>query len=90
MLMHEGQFLDPVMRDIEAFLEHAQTHVSGKVIVKLEPKRFELQGIESKYDLMQSKAGQYGEMNAGWSGEMLKLYKILSNSLLIQQGVNDD
>ncbi|MCR9131170.1 MAG: argininosuccinate synthase [bacterium] len=91
MLMHEGQFLDPVMRDIEAFLEHAQTHVSGKVIVKLEPKRFELQGIESKYDLMQSKAGQYGEMNAGWSGEDVKGFtKILSNSLLIQQGVNDD
>ncbi len=91
MLMHEGQFLDPVMRDIEAFLEHAQKYVSGKVSVKLEPKRFELQGIESKYDLMQSKAGQYGEMNAGWSGEDVKGFtKILSNSLLIQQGVNND
>lgn len=91
MLMHEGQFLDPVMRDIESFLAHAQQKVEGKVIVKLEPKRFELQGIESKYDLMQSKAGQYGEMNVGWSGEDVKGFtKILSNSLLIQQGVNDD
>lgn len=91
MLMHEGQFLDPVMRDIESFLAHTQQKVEGKVIVKLESKRFELQGIESKYDLMQSKAGQYGEMNAGWSGEDVKGFtKILSNSLLIQQGVNDD
>lgn len=91
MLMHEGQFLDPVMRDIESFLAHTQQKVEGKVIVKLEPKRFELQGIDSKYDLMQSKAGQYGEMNAGWSGEDVKGFtKILSNSLLIQQGVNDD
>ncbi len=91
MLMHEGQFLDPVMRDIESFLKHAQKRVEGKVIVKLEPKRFELQGIESKYDLMQSKAGQYGEMNAGWSGEDVKGFtKILSNSLLIQQGLQDD
>lgn len=91
MLMHEGQFLDPVMRDIESFLAHAQQKVEGKVIVKLTPKRFELQGIDSKYDLMQSKAGQYGEMNAGWSGEDVKGFtKILSNSLLIQQGVNDD
>lgn len=91
MLMHEGQFLDPVMRDIESFLAHTQQKVEGKVIVKLEPKLFELQGIDSNYDLMQSKAGQYGEMNAGWSGEDVKGFtKILSNSLLIQQGVNDD
>lgn len=88
MLMHEGQFLDQVMRDIEAFLEHTQATVTGKVFVKLVSKRFELQGIESDYDLMASKFGQYGEMNQGWSGEDVKGFtKILSNATLIQQSV---
>ncbi|MAO65372.1 MAG: argininosuccinate synthase [Balneola sp.] len=88
MLMHEGQYLDPVMRNIETFLEDTQKTVSGKVIVQLEPKRFELQGIESENDLMGSKAGQYGEMNNAWSGEDVKGFtKILANSMLIQQKV---
>ncbi|GAB5410172.1 MAG: argininosuccinate synthase [Balneolaceae bacterium] len=91
MLMHEGQFLDPVMRDIEAFLLNTQSHVTGRVFVKLEAKRFELQGIESNYDLMASKHGQYGEMNQGWSGEDVKGFtKILSNATLIHRGVQDD
>ncbi len=91
MLMHEGQFLDPVMRDIESFLTHTQEHVTGKVIVKLEPTRFELQGIESEYDLMKSKFGQYGEMNQGWSGEDVKGFtKIMSNATLIQRGIQND
>lgn len=91
MLMHEGQFLDPVMRDIESFLIHTQQNITGKVIVKLEPKRFEIQGIESKYDLMQSKFGQYGEMNQGWSGEDVKGFtKIMSNATLIQRGIQHD
>lgn len=91
MLMHEGQFLDPVMRDIESFLTHTQNNVTGKVIVKLEPKRFELQGIESEYDLMKSKFGQYGEMNQGWSGEDVKGFtKIMSNATLIQRGIQND
>ena len=91
MLMHEGQFLDPVMRDIEAYLHHTQKNVTGKAIIKLEPKRFELQGIESKYDMMASKFGQYGEMNQGWSGDDVKGFtKILSNATLIHRGVQDD
>jgi argininosuccinate synthase len=91
MLMHEGQFLDPVMRDIESFLSHSQKNVTGKVIVKLEPKRFELQGIESDFDLMKSTFGQYGEMNQGWSGEDVKGFtKIMSNATLIQRGIQHD
>lgn len=90
MLMHEGQYLDPVMRNIETFLEDTQKTVSGKVFIKLEPKRFELQGIESKNDLMASKFGQYGEMNNAWSGEDVKGFtKILANSMLIQQKVKE-
>ena len=83
MLMHEGQFLDPVMRDIEAFLENTQQKVTGKVFVKLEPKRFELIGIESEFDLMQSKHGQYGEDVKGFT-------KILANATLIQQSVQNN
>ncbi len=91
MLMHEAQYLDPVMRNIEAFMDDTQQKVTGKVFVKLEPKRFELQGIESEYDLMASKFGQYGEMNLGWSGEDVKGFtKILGNSTLIQQKMQNN
>lgn len=92
MLMHEGQFLDPVMRDIEAFLDSTQAKVTGSVFVKLEPKRFELQGIESDYDLMQRTGSQYGEMNDEWTGEDVKGFtKILSNAIIHQQsGEADD
>jgi argininosuccinate synthase len=91
MLMHEAQYLDPVMRNIETFLEDTQKTVSGKVFVKLDNKRFELEGIESENDLMGSKAGQYGEMNNAWSGEDVKGFtKILSNSMLIQQKVQNN
>ncbi|MEP7267996.1 MAG: argininosuccinate synthase [Saprospiraceae bacterium] len=79
MMLHEGQYLDPVMRDIETFMEHTQERVSGKVFVKLFPYRFELHGIESPHDMMQSKMGQYGEMNNAWSGDDAKGFtKIMS------------
>ena len=84
-MLHEGQFLDPVMRDIEVFLENTQTEVSGEVYVKLLPYRFELEGISSEFDRMQKQKGQYGEMNSGWSGEDVKGFtKILANSLVGQ------
>ncbi len=69
MMLHEGQYLDPVMRDIETFLEHTQERVSGTVFIQLFPYRFELHGIESPHDMMSSKMGQYGEMNNAWSGD---------------------
>ncbi len=68
-LMHEGQFLDPVMRDLEAFLASTQASVTGKVHVHLAPYRFSIDGIESPNDLMQSSFGQYGEMNNGWTAQ---------------------
>ena len=81
MMMHEGQYLDPVMRDIEQFLISTQKRVSGKVFVRLHPGYFDVQGVESPFDLLQSEAGQYGEMNQGWTGEEVKGFtKILSNS----------
>ena len=87
--LHEGLFLDPAMRDIEAFFESTQDKVNGKVFITLLPYRFILNGIESENDLMNSKFGSYGEMNLGWSGEDVKGYsKIISNSLSIYHKVN--
>lgn len=78
--LHEGQILDPVMRDIEAFLEHSQEHVSGKVFLTLHPYRFQLNGISSPYDLMNKQFGSYGEMNNGWTGEDVRGFtKIFGN-----------
>ncbi|MDX1941460.1 MAG: argininosuccinate synthase [Saprospiraceae bacterium] len=89
MLLHEGQFLDPVMRNIETFLEDTQSNVSGKVLVKLYPYRFELQGVESEFDLMNSSFGSYGEMNRAWTGEDVKGFtKILGNQSKIHHLVN--
>jgi argininosuccinate synthase len=82
--LHEGQILDPVMRDIEAFLENSQRNVTGDVFVQLYPYRFQVTGIESSYDLMNSAFGKYGEMNTGWDGDDVRGFsKIFGNQTLI-------
>jgi argininosuccinate synthase len=82
--LHEGQYLDPVMRDMEAFLTSSQQHVTGEVSVTLHPYRFQINGIESKYDLMSAKFGKYGEMNLGWTGDDVKGFtKIFGNQVSI-------
>src|SRR3954470_8970926 len=86
--LHEGQILDPVMRDIEAFFESSQQHVTGSVFVQLMPYRFQVIGIESSFDLMSSKFGKYGEMNTGWSGEDVRGFsKIFGNQTSIYHQV---
>jgi len=91
MLLHEGQFLEPVMRNIESFLEDSQATVSGRVRVRLSPYHFEALGVDSPHDLMSDKFGSYGEMNRAWSGEDVKGFtKILSNSPNIFYQVNRD
>ncbi len=88
--LHEGQMLDPVMRDIEAFLTNSQENVTGKVFVELMPYRFQVIGIESEYDLMSSKFGKYGEMNNGWSGEDVRGFtKIFGNQTMIYHQVKE-
>ncbi|WP_462247474.1 argininosuccinate synthase [Ekhidna sp.] len=90
-MMHEGQYLDPVMRDIEQFLVSSQKSVSGNVTVHLAPYRFYIQGISSPYDLMQSTFGQYGEMNNAWTGSDAKGFiKILANQSKILKSVHHD
>lgn len=88
--MHEGQFHDPIMRDIEAFMTSAQKTVNGKVFVQLLPYRFLIIGIESENDLMSSKFGSYGEMNEGYTGEDVKGFsKIFGNQVSIWHKVNE-
>lgn len=89
MFLHEGNYFDPVMRDIEAFLESSQKQVTGTVYATLKPYHFTLNGIESKNDLMQAKFGSYGEMNTGWTADDAKGFiKILSTSNKIHHLVN--
>ena len=89
MHLHEGLYLDPVMRDMESFLESSQSKVTGDVFVTLKPYHFTLDGIESPHDLMNAKFGSYGEMNKGWTAEEAKGFiKLLGNQNKIYQQVN--
>ena len=86
--LHEGQILDPVMRDIESFFISSQENVTGDVFVELLPYRFHIIGVESKFDLMSDKFGKYGEMNNGWSGEDVRGFsKIFGNQSAIYHQV---
>jgi argininosuccinate synthase len=88
--LHEGQLLDPTMRNIEKFLEDTQQTVTGKVFVKLEPYRFTVCGIDSVHDLMSSRFGSYGEINRAWSGEDVKGFaRIFGNQANIYHKIND-
>ncbi|HTN08692.1 argininosuccinate synthase [Agriterribacter sp.] len=87
--LHEGQILDPVMRNIEAFLESSQQNITGEVFIQLLPYRFQVIGIASPYDLMNSKFGKYGEMNTGFTGEDVRGFsKIFGNQVAIHHLVN--
>ncbi len=89
--LHEGQYLDPVMRDIEAFLTNAQQNVTGTVSLTLFPYRYQVNGISSPYDLMSSKFGKYGEMNLGWTGQDVRGFsKIFGNQTMIYHQVKED
>jgi argininosuccinate synthase len=89
MFLHEAMYHEPVMRNMETFLESTQENVTGKVFVKLKPYHFELQGIESEHDLMNSGFGEYGETVKAWTADDVKGFtKILSNSLKIFHTVN--
>jgi argininosuccinate synthase len=88
--LHEGQILDPVMRDIEAYLEMSQRNVSGHVFVQLNPYHFQIIGIESRHDLMSDKFGKYGEMNTGFTGEDVRGFsKIFGNQTSIYHQVKN-
>ncbi len=89
-LMHEAQYLEPLSRDIEAFLESTQGTVTGSVQVELRPYHFSVLGCESKYDMMSSKFGDYGEKNKSFSGrDIIGFTKVLANPLKIFYSLQD-
>ena len=89
MFLHEAQYLEPVMRDMEAFLQSTQQSVTGRVIITLYPYRYTLVGIESDYDLMKSDFGVYGEEQKAWTaGDVKGFTKILGNQMKIYYNVN--
>ncbi len=90
-LVHEGQFLDPAMRDIEQFLESSQKHVTGEVEVLLAPYRFQVLGVNSPNDLMQTGFGSYGEVNEGWTAQDARGFaKIFGNQTRIYKSLHDE
>ncbi|WP_289752050.1 argininosuccinate synthase [uncultured Duncaniella sp.] len=88
MFLHESQYLEPVMRDMEAFLESSQANVTGTVEVKLRPYSYTLVGVDSPFDLMKTDFGEYGEVNKAWSADDVKGFtKILGNQMKIYHNV---
>jgi len=82
MFLHEAQYLEPVMRDMEAFLQSTQQSVTGRVFINLRPYGYTLVGVESPYDLMKSDFGVYGEEQKAWTADDVKGFtKILGNQL---------
>ncbi|MDR0873719.1 MAG: argininosuccinate synthase [Prevotellaceae bacterium] len=84
MFLHEAQYLEPVMRDIEKFLQSSQQNVTGRVIINLRPYSYTLVGVESTFDLMKTDFGEYGEVNRAWTADDVKGFtKILGNQIKI-------
>ena len=91
MFLHESQYLEPVMRDIEAMLEESQRNVNGVVTMQLMPRTFSTVGVESKDDLVKTKFGEYGEMQKGWTSEDAKGFiKVLSTPLRVYYANHKD
>lgn len=90
MFLHESQYLEPVMADIEAMLTSSQRNVNGTVTLKLRPLGFETVGVDSPDDLLKSKLGEYGEMQRGWTADDAKGFiKVLSTPLRVYYGIHD-
>ena len=84
MFLHEAQYLEPVMRDIEKMLESSQRNVNGTVTIDLRPYSYTLVGVDSPYDLMKTDFGEYGEVNRAWTADDIKGFtKILANQMKI-------
>ena len=91
MFLHESQYLEPVMPDIEAMLTSSQRNVNGTAILKLRPLGFECVGVDSPDDLLKSKLGEYGEMQRGWTADEAKGFiKVLSTPLRVYYGIHKD
>ncbi len=82
MFLHESQYLEPVMRDIEAMLESSQRNVNGTVTLELRPYSFSTVGVDSPDDLVKNKLGEYGEGAKGWTSEDAKGFIKVSSTAL--------
>ena len=90
-LMHEAQYLEPVMRNIEAFLDDTQQFVTGEVEIELRPYHFAVLGCSSEYDLMNAKFGEYGETNKSFTGQdVVGFTKVIANPLKIYYTIHDN
>ena len=90
MFLHEAQYLEPVMRDIERFLDHSQENVTGEVELTLRPYSYTLVGVDSPFDLMKTDFGEYGEVNKAWTADDVKGFtKILGNQMKIYYNVQE-
>ena len=88
MFLHESQYLDPVMRDMEKFLESSQENVCGTVSIILRPHSYTLIGVDSPYDLMKTDFGEYGEVNKAWTADDVKGFtKIFGNQMKIYHNI---
>lgn len=88
MFLHEAQYLEPVMRDIECFLDNSQQNVTGTVELILRPYCYTLVGVDSTFDLMKTDFGEYGEVNKAWTADDVKGFtKILGNQMKIYYNV---
>ena len=91
MFLHESQYLEPVMPDMEAMLTSSQRNVNGTAILKLRPYGFQTVGIDSADDLTKSKLGEYGEMQHGWTADDAKGFiKVSSTPLRVYYGMHPD
>ncbi|MGV6845769.1 MAG: argininosuccinate synthase, partial [Lutibacter sp.] len=91
MLLHDGQYLDPVVSNLESFLTDSQKKVTGTVEITLKPYHFVLNGVHSKHDLMSNKFGDYGENNKAWTADEVKGFiKVLGTANKIYYNVNKE
>ena len=91
MFLHESQYLEPVMPDIEAMLTSSQRYVTGHVTLRLRPQAFDVIGADSPNDLLRSPLGEYGETQTGWTAQEAKGFiKLLSTPLRVYYGIHKD
>lgn len=91
MFLHESQYLEPVMPDIEAMLTSSQRNVNGVVTLELRPYTFSTVGVDSPDDLVKNKLGEYGEVQKGWTAEDAKGFiKVTSTPLRAYYAAHKD
>ena len=89
MFLHESQYLEPVMPDIEAMLTSSQRNVTGTAILRLRPYGFDTVGVDSVNDLTKSRLGEYGETQTGWTADEAKGFiKVSSTPLRVYYGIH--